>query len=230
MVSENNIISRIKKNIKREYELGRVSKHYTFKSFCDNFKAVVEIPIERNYYCICGHAIFYNYKYKHIKRDDIFILGSCCIEKYSTLHKEGEEAKRKCLDCDVIIRKNKDNLCKKCRLDRLIIEREHNNYYCKCGKSKDKDFEDCYNCHVNENYAKQKEPEETKNNQDLQIKPKRLFSYNITCQCGSPKKENYKTCYNCYTGRGNITDNTKCKCGKTKKPEYKLCYHCNLKK
>jgi hypothetical protein len=228
MVLKDNIVSRIKKNLKREYELGNVSKHYTFKSFCNNFKAVDQKPIERNFNCICGHPILYNYKYKHIKRDDVLILGSCCIEKYSTLHKEGEEAKRKCLDCDVIIKKNKDNLCKKCRSDRLIIEREYNNYYCKCGKSKDKDFEDCYNCHNNEKYTKQKELEE-QIYQDLQNKPQRFFSYNITCKCGSPKKENYKTCYNCYTGKL-TTDNTKCKCGKTKKPEYRLCYHCNLKK
>ena len=71
------------------------------------------------------------------------------------------------------------NLCKKCRFDRLIIEREHN-----------------------------------KNN----------------CKCGSPKKEIYKTCYNCYSVIENITDKTTCKCGKIKKLEYKLCYQCNLKK
>jgi hypothetical protein len=164
MVLKNNIISRIKENLKIEYESGNVSKHYTFKSFCNNFKKVNEEPIKRDFKCICGHVILYNYKYKHIKRDDILILGTCCIGKYSTLFKECEEAKRKCLYCDVIIRKNKDNLCKKC------------------------------------------------------------------CKCGSPKKEIYKTCYNCYSVIENITDKTTCKCGKIKKLEYKLCYQCNLKK
>ena len=174
-------IKKIKKGLKKAFEEGKVSKHYSFKSFCNNF-----IPettaFENKGYCLCGHDIYNNFKYTHYKRDDTFILGSCCIERFSTKYKEEEEKKRKCIECDDDIRKNKYNLCKECRKIQLKAEKEKEKYEqrCRCIKcgiiKKDDKYKMCYTCKFGDTQKKY-----------------------INCtQCGIKKKEDtYRKCYKC---------------------------------
>jgi hypothetical protein len=136
---------RIRKNIKKLYIESKISKRYTYESFCNNFipeENPLEIPETDK--CICDHDIKYNYEYKHKTNDDYIILGSCCIKKFSTVYKE----QRKCIDCDKKIRKNDDNRCKQCREEEeerlLKIEK------CKCKGcgyiKKDDKYKYCYYC------------------------------------------------------------------------------------
>ena len=145
-------IQRIRKNIKERYLEGKISKRYSFNSFCNRFipdlYCLDEQEEER---CICGHPITRNFKYTHVKCDDYFILGRCCIEKFSKYH----ENQRKCKGCDTKIRKNKSNYCKKCIDDekkKIKEEKEKIRYYKKCQckdcgyQKKDDKYRYCYKC------------------------------------------------------------------------------------
>ena len=84
------------------------------------------------------------YKYQHINKEDYFVLGRCCIKKYSNLYK----AERKCIECECKIRKNKTNLCKNCNEKRIQKEKEELSYRCKqCNyKMKTNKYKFCYLC------------------------------------------------------------------------------------
>jgi hypothetical protein len=174
-------IKKIKVGLEREFKEGNVSKHYKFKSFCNNFIPSIE-PFEKDGNCLCGHPIYNNYKYKHHKRDDVFILGSCCIERFSTIYQEEEEKKRKCTSCASDIRKNKYNLCKECREIRKKAEKAREKYEekCKCKIcgviKKDDTYKLCYTCKFGDTQK---------------IYPK-------CTNCGIKKKEDtYRKCYKC---------------------------------
>lgn len=170
---------RIRKNIKTLKEEGQIKKRYKYQSFCDNFipsQHPLITPIKKE--CLCNHQITYNYKYEHKDNGDYFILGSCCIKKFSTYYKK----QRECKECKEPIRKNEDNLCKDCRYEkeekRLIKKYEEK---CKCVKckviKKDDKYKLCYTCKFGE----------TK---------KEIYSECINC--GIEKAENtYIRCYAC---------------------------------
>ena len=65
---------RIKENIKLLHrgqlppERGQITKRYNLHSFKNNFIAIKEVFEEQDNLCICGHAIFRNYKYYHKRK------------------------------------------------------------------------------------------------------------------------------------------------------------------
>jgi hypothetical protein len=136
---------RIKANIKQLKKDGKITKRYTFESFCNNFIPFDEpLAINITDKCLCNHNIIYNYKYVHKERDDWFILGSCCIKKFSTIYKK----QRICKDCGQDIKKNKTNLCKICReIEKDMIKQEKKRK-CKCcgNDKKDYKYKYCYYC------------------------------------------------------------------------------------
>lgn len=134
-------IDRIRKNIKESFKEGMIIKRYSFKTFCSRFIAEdrpLETPIKEE--CICGHKIVHNYKYKHVEREDYFILGSCCIKKFSEHYKNH----RTCKECGCKIKKNKTNRCSKCKKKIEYINK------CKCKQcgyqKKDNKYKYCYKC------------------------------------------------------------------------------------
>lgn len=136
---------RIRKTIKKLYIEGKITQRYTYESFCNDFipeEDKLEDPETGK--CICDHDIKHNYEYKHKENDDYFILGSCCIKKFSTVYKE----QRKCIDCDEKIKKNADNRCKDCR--KAEIKRKAYQEKCKCKGcgyiKKDDKYKYCYYC------------------------------------------------------------------------------------
>lgn len=145
---------RIKANIKKLKKEGDITKRYKYESFCNNF-IPLDKPLDNSITnkCLCDHDIKYNYKYIHKDRDDFFILGSCCIKKFSTVYK----LERKCKECNKDIKKNKDNLCKECRefeittkmLEQQMLERLEK-LKCKgCGYiKKDDKYKYCYRCNM----------------------------------------------------------------------------------
>lgn len=148
--------NKIKANIKKLKEEGKITKRYTYDSFCNNFIPDLE-PLKTSITnkCICDHNIVHNFKYTHKDRDDYFILGSCCIKKFSTVYKE----QRKCKGCRRDIRRNDDNLCKYCRdREERIKRHKENKERCKeiykerckckeCGETmKDDTYKKCYSC------------------------------------------------------------------------------------
>jgi hypothetical protein len=186
-------ISKIKKSIKELNEQGYITKRYKFQSFCDNFisddkgcKYEEFKPRDRaTTKCMCGHAILYNFKYKHKTKDDFFVLGSCCIKKFSTHYRK----QRECKICNEPIRKNKTNMCETCdeteqqrityEKTRLKLIRE-NEDRCRCKKcgtiKKDSKYKLCYTCKFGESKK----------------------TYKKCNTCGKDKKEdNYKRCYKC---------------------------------
>jgi len=217
---EEKLWRKIKKNMKEKYDNGEINNLYTYKEFCDDFIADMDATEDKTSdECLCGHDIEYNYEYTHKEGYDTFILGSSCIETFSTENKKRNKELRTCLICKCKIKKCKSNMCTDCKQKKK--NKELKEYKERFYKKEDDDIEEDDNI----------EEDKKKDYEDLQKRIKRFFSYRITCQCGKPKKEDYKLCYNCYSEKnGIITDNTKCKCGKTKDPKYRLCYQCNLKK
>jgi hypothetical protein len=47
----------------------------------------------------------------------------------------------------------------------------------------------------------------------------------IICECGSTKKPEHLTCWNCKVA-DDIAAGLRCVCGKPKKPQYPTCYSC----
>lgn len=130
-----NYIEIIRRNIKDLFLKGEISKRYSFDSFCNNFIPGEKLIIQEKDNCICGHKIKNNFKYKHKNREDYFILGSCCIKKYSEHYKND----RKCKKCSCQIRAG-SIYCKKCKYE--------NKCKCKiCGyQKKDDKYKYCYLC------------------------------------------------------------------------------------
>jgi hypothetical protein len=168
---------RIKANIKRLKKEGKITKRYNYDSFCNNFIPDLE-PLQTSITnkCMCDHGIVHNFKYTHKDRDDMFIMGSCCIKKFSTVYKEFRE----CKICNNKIKKNKENLCKQCKekeKERLLyIEK------CKCEGcgyiKKDDKYKYCFKC----------------KNGGKEMKHKKCK------ECGKDKKEDtYMRCYSCNT-------------------------------
>jgi len=126
---------KIKENIELLYLNKEISENYTYEQFCNDFipsDEPLEQPIQNE--CLCGHDIIYNYTYENDK--DTFILGSCCIKTFSSFYRN----KRSCIDCNIKIKKNKDNRCPECRkIDK-----------CKCKGcgyiKKDTKYKYCYLC------------------------------------------------------------------------------------
>jgi len=200
---EKSYISKIKKSIKELKEQGHIIKRYKFQSFCDNFisdergvKYEEFNPRDRaTTKCMCGHPILYNFKYKHISNGDFFVLGSCCIKKFSTHYQK----ERKCKECNEPIKKNNDNLCKDCRdcrdeknrlelyeITRLKLIREYENK-CRCKKcnmeKKDDKYKLCYTCKFGETKKK---------------------TYTECINCDKRKKEDtYMRCYECNLKKSN---------------------------
>ncbi|WP_396190332.1 hypothetical protein [Flavobacterium sp.] len=143
---------RIRANIKKLKKEGKITKRYKYESFCNNF-IPLDDPLDNSITnkCLCDHDIKYNYKYIHKDREDYFILGSCCIKKFSTFYKN----QRKCKECNVDIKKNESNLCKICRdMEREKIK-EQEKRKCKCCgyiKADDK-YKYCYYCNQKKKYT-----------------------------------------------------------------------------
>lgn len=132
-------LSRIKANIRQKYKNEEISKKYKLQEFCDDFipdNEETESMISEE--CICGHSIKKNYLYKHKYNNDVFILGSCCIKTFST----ERQKERKCLDCDIKIRKNQYNRCREC----VENHKDRQKYICECGKYKKPYYTKCYLC------------------------------------------------------------------------------------
>ena len=132
-------LSKIKTNIKQQYKNKQISEKYTLKDFCNDFighKNEIYYSIARQ--CICGHDIKRNYLYKNKYNNDVIILGSCCIKTFSTEY----EKERKCFDCGIKIKKNKNNQCKEC----IEKDKEREKYICECGKNKKPEYKKCFLC------------------------------------------------------------------------------------
>lgn len=147
---------RIKTNIENLYLKKLIKENYSYDEFCNDF-IPFDHPLDNNIddKCICNHDIKYNYTYTHQKNKDQFILGSCCIKKFSTIYKN----KRTCLDCNIKIKANKDNICSECKVYRKKIEKENERKLieqkkyldsCKCREcgyqKKDNKYKYCFFC------------------------------------------------------------------------------------
>ena len=140
--------NRIKINIEKLYKKKLISQIYSYDDFCNNFNPslkALQFPIEDK--CLCGHEIKYNYTYINNSNNDVFILGSCCIETFSTIYKN----KRICIDCDVKIKINKQNRCADCRKKNKEKLKKEEEKKCKgCGYlKKDTKYKYCYYCFKN---------------------------------------------------------------------------------
>ena len=110
---------RIRENIKLLYngelskERGKISKRYTLKGFCERFISDEEPFDEKENKCICGHDIYQNYKYYHKNKgeEEFFVLGSCCIKRFSREY----YLRRTCKDCNTKIKYCKSQRCKECK-------------------------------------------------------------------------------------------------------------------
>ena len=143
---------RIKINIENLYLKKFIKENYSYDDFCNDFipcETPLEIPIKDK--CICDHNIKHNYTYIHNKNNDVLILGSCCIKKFSTMYKN----RRTCIDCNITIRKNTDNYCSECRSYKKIeIQRQKEQdafiQSCRCKKcgylKKNNKYKYCYYC------------------------------------------------------------------------------------
>jgi hypothetical protein len=165
---------RIRKNIKKLYKDGKIEERYSFESFCNDFTPEDE-PLENKETdkCICDHDIIHNYEYKHKDNTDYFILGSCCIKKFSTVYKQ----QRECEDCGNKIRKDKKR-CNDCKIKEF--RRKEKEEKCKCIKCgyimKDDKYSKCYKCKYGTKEIK----------------------YNKCKECGMNKKEDtFFKCYKC---------------------------------
>jgi hypothetical protein len=137
---------RIKTNIEKLFENKVIKENYLYDDFCDDFNPSlkpIKTPISEE--CLCGHPIKYNYTYTNKYNKDVFILGSCCIETFSTTYKN----RRICIDCNDKIKINKENRCSDCRKrnkQNEKKEKERKSKQCKnCLLSK---FNLCYNCFI----------------------------------------------------------------------------------
>lgn len=175
---------RIKTNIKILYKKKEIIKKYSYEEFCNDFIPDKDpLNIGKKKKCICDHDIIHNYKYKHKENEDYFILGSCCIKKFSLEYKK----LRECTECGEAIKKNDDNLCKYCRKSKK--EEEKYKEACKCQKcgyqKKDDKYKLCYQC----KYGGKSKYED------------KIY---YDCQrCGQQKKppNKYKVCYKCKIDR-----------------------------
>lgn len=166
---------RIKENIERLYSDCKIYDNYTYNSFCNDFIPDT-YPLKEGTQnkCMCNHDIIHNYRYIHKRNEDTFILGSCCIKKFSIIYRQ----LRQCKNCKCKIRINDDNICPSCRQiekDRIKYENK-----CKCKKcgyvKKDDKYKYCYSCKFGEK------------------------KYNKCKDCGKDKKEDtFMKCYKCNT-------------------------------
>ena len=167
---------KIKENIELLYLNKEISENYTYEKFCNDFtpsELPLDEPVENQ--CLCGHDIIYNYTYENDV--DTFILGSCCIKTFSSFYKN----KRSCIDCNIKIKKNKENRCLDCRnLNKKRLKKEE--------EERLKQEEQL----MREKERKEKEEEE-----------ERLYLNKCKCQdCGYVKKDTkYKYCYHCFNKR-----------------------------
>lgn len=165
---------RIKENIEELYINCRIYENYSYNSFCKDFiPDILPLKISISNNCLCGHDIKHNYKYTHKDNiEEYFILGSCCIKRFSIIYRE----QRQCKECGEKIRRNDDNLCKDCRDEKKEIIKYQEKCKCKgCGYiKKDDKYKYCYSC----KYGQKK--------------------YNKCKECGMNKKEDtFLKCYKC---------------------------------
>jgi hypothetical protein len=148
---------RIKLNIENLYLNDFIKENYSYESFCNDFipqEISLKNPITDR--CMCNHNIKNNYTYTHKTNKDEFILGSCCIKIFSTIYKN----KRICIDCNITIRKNKDNICSQCKSYRIIeeaqkrekeLKEQQYRESCKCKgcgyQKKDNKYKYCFICY-----------------------------------------------------------------------------------
>ena len=60
--------------------------------------------------CICTHPIVENCYIRHIKTNQLVVIGNCCIKRFMS-----EVAGRRCTNCDKIHKNRTTNLCNECR-------------------------------------------------------------------------------------------------------------------
>jgi predicted Zn-ribbon and HTH transcriptional regulator len=143
---------RIKLNIESLFNKNLIKENYSYDDFCNDF-IPLEFPKQTSTKnkCLCEHSIKYNYGYIHKDNNDEFILGSCCIKKFSTIYK----SKRICADCGIKVKLNKDNRCPECKKNVKKIKQEQEIYIesCKCKKcgyiKKDSKYKYCFICYKN---------------------------------------------------------------------------------
>ena len=153
-MESNKYQQKIMTNLKSMFKQGLTQKEYSFAEFCKDFYEAEELDGNDDH-CMCNHAIFKRYKYKHKTNDDYFVLGCCCIKTFSEEYKK----LRKCLSCQKKIKKNKSNMCKECKEDADAIEQqrimeqeqkllEELSYHCKeCNyKMKTNKYRYCFLC------------------------------------------------------------------------------------
>lgn len=149
-MEKSNYWLRIKHNIESLFEKKLIKENYSFESFCNDF-IPLDTPNNKTITdkCLCEHYIKYNYSYIHESNKDEFILGSCCIKKFSTIYK----TQRLCIDCGIKIKLNKENRCSECKKDNKKLKQEEEKYIksCKCKKcgyiKKDSKYKYCFNCY-----------------------------------------------------------------------------------
>jgi len=182
-MEESKYWKRIKINIELLYSKGLIQENYSYDSFCNEFipcENPVDNPLEKE--CLCDHPIKQNYRYKHHTNKDKFILGSCCIKKFSTIYKN----KRICLYCQIKIKKNTDNICTECKSN--IKENK---------KRQDKEEKE-------EREKQHKIIEKIQQQIQQEIKQKKYLESCKCKECGYQKKDNkYKYCFICYKKKYN---------------------------
>jgi hypothetical protein len=118
-----------------ESDLSPDSYNYYFRYY-KYYKKLKPVKIEFNNKCVCGEILKYNCYVKNIITNEVFVIGSVCIDRFI---KDGK--KRRCEICNSIHRNTKDNKCKICRITFKQELLESNNQIVNFGKYKNKSFD-----------------------------------------------------------------------------------------
>lgn len=85
-------------------------RHHNHLKLIKKENPQIEIP-QLTSRCLCFHHITHNRYIKNINTGKIYVVGSCCINKFINEELQG----RRCSQCNNRHRHSKDNLCKDCR-------------------------------------------------------------------------------------------------------------------
>ncbi len=108
-------------------------------NYFNNIKAITkEITPAHSSKCACGHDISRNGYVKHKTNNKIFVVGSCCINRFMSANQKS----RKCVFCNSNHKNYKNSICNDCR-----------KIYCNiCYKKSNSSI--CYDCDIKYNNKK----------------------------------------------------------------------------
>ena len=89
--------------------------------------------------CKCKTPIIWNHYIFHTKKKKIAVIGSECINKFSS-------KTRYCVECGETTKNWKDWTCNECRAHHKYLEQKKKQTTCSCGNKKTEGYKKCYQC------------------------------------------------------------------------------------